>query len=101
MHVTSYSFIEDTQQLWECQEFRDKQSASISKAKVEKVKDPEYRKSLSTALKKAWSVPKYKILRDKIAHERSKSFELISPIGEIHRGKNIRQFCKDIFDKKV
>ena len=93
--VTRKKHSENMKRLWECQEFRDKQSASISKAKVEKVKDPEYRKSLSTALKKAWSVPKYKILRDKIAHERSKSFELISPIGEIHRGKNIRQFCKE------
>ena len=77
MHVTSYSFIEDTQQLWECQEFRDKQSASISKAKVEKVKDPEYRKSLSVALKKAWSKPEYKAFRNKIADDRSKLFKLI------------------------
>lgn len=80
---------------WECQDFKERLSANISKAKIEKVKDPEYRKSLSVALKKAWAQTKYKSFRDKMADERSKLFKLVSPNGEVCQGKNIRRFCKE------
>jgi len=93
--ITRKKHSENMKRRWKCEKFRKKISASISKAKVEKVKDPEYCKSLSVALKKAWSKPEYKSFRDKIADERSKHFELISPDGEIHQGKNIRRFCKE------
>lgn len=78
---------------WADSRTRKKLSDSISKAKSEKVKDPQYRKALSAALKKAWKKPTYKALRNKMANERSKVFALLSPDGKIHKGKNIRQFC--------